>query len=496
MSYGRDLSRGKLVSEGEAIGMIAAQSIGEPGTQLTMRTFHVGGTAQIKEESQVVAHASGKIKITNRNLIEDSKKNKIIMGRNTQVFIEDENGRQLAVYKVPYGAKLFCDNDEQVKKGVKICEWDPYTLPVIAETNGIAHYMDLVDGVSLAETVDDATGIASKSVSDWRSQSKNTELKPRITLRDEKGNVIKKADDNEARYYLVPDSILSVNDGQKITAGDVLARLPKETSKTKDITGGLPRVAELFEARRPKDSAIIAENDGVIQFGKELRGKQKVSIVKDDAKTSSSYLIPKGKHINFNEGERIKKGEYLLDGSPAPHDILRILGIESLTEYFVNEVQEVYRLQGVVINDKHIETILRQMLKKVEIKASGDSKYISGEIIDKIEIDDENENLKKKNKKQVVSERILLGITKASLQTNSFISAASFQETTRVLTEAAIKGKVDKLQGLKENVIVGRLIPAGTGSTKIKWQDTANERDESLAKQSADNQEEKQLPAT
>ena len=494
MSYGRDLSRGKMVNEGEAIGMIAAQSIGEPGTQLTMRTFHVGGTAQIKEESQVIAHSSGKIKITNRNLIEDSKKNKIIMGRNTQVYIEDENNRQLAVYKVPYGAKLFCDNNENVKKGKKICEWDPYTLPVIAEKSGVVHYMDLVDGISLAETVDDATGIASKSVLDWRSQSKNTELKPRITLRDEKGNVVKKADDNEARYYLVPDSILSVNDGQLVSAGDVLARLPKATSKTKDITGGLPRVAELFEARRPKDSAIIAENDGIIQFGKELRGKQKVSIVKTDSNISTSYLIPKGKHINFNEGEKIKKGEYLLDGSPAPHDILRILGIETLTEYFTNEVQEVYRLQGVVINDKHIETILRQMLKKVEIKLSGDSKYLLGEMVDRVELDEANEILKKEGKKPAEAERILLGITKASLQTNSFISAASFQETTRVLTEAAIKGKVDTLQGLKENVIVGRLIPAGTGSTKIKWQEVADERDEILTKQSQEEFKEKQLP--
>jgi len=484
LCYGRDLSRGKLVSIGEAIGMIAAQSIGEPGTQLTMRTFHVGGTAQIKEESQVVAHAKGTIKIINKNIIEDSKKNKIVMGRNTQILIEDDNGRQLAAHKIPYGAKLYCDNDEKVTKGKKICEWDPYTLPVIAEKSGIVNYMDLVEGVSIAETTDDATGITSKSVLDWRSQSKNTELKPRITLRDDKGNVVKKADDNEARYYLKPDSILSANDGQKVTAGDVLARLPKETSKTKDITGGLPRVAELFEARRPKDAAIIAENNGSIEFGKELRGKQKVSIVQPDG-APSSYLIPKGKHINFNQGEKIKKGEYLLDGSPAPHDILRILGIEYLTDYFVNEVQEVYRLQGVIINDKHIETILRQMLKKVEIKSSGDSNYLEGEIIDKITYDQLNERLKKDNKKPAIAERILLGITKASLQTNSFISAASFQETTRVLTDAAIKGKVDKLHGLKENVIVGRLIPAGTGSTKEKWQKIANERDALLTENQA-----------
>ena len=495
LSYGRDLSRGKLVNVGEAIGMIAAQSIGEPGTQLTMRTFHVGGTAQIKEESQVIAHATGIIKIVNKNIIEDSKKNKIIMGRNTQIYIEDQNKRQLAVYKVPYGSKLYCDNNENVKKGKKICEWDPYTLPVIAEKTGIAHYMDLVDGASLAETVDDATGISSKSVLDWRSQSKNSELKPRITLRDEKGNVIKKADDNEARYYLVPDSILSVLDGQKVSAGDVLARLPKETSKTKDITGGLPRVAELFEARRPKDSAIIAENDGAIEFGNEVRGKLKVSIVTSDGE-SSSYLIPKGKHINFNQGEKIKKGEYLLDGSPAPHDILRILGIEALTEYYVNEVQGVYRLQGVVINDKHIETILRQMLKKVEIEKAGDTSLLPGEIVDKIHLDNINEALKKEGKSSAVFKRVLLGITKASLQTNSFISAASFQETTRVLTDAAMKGKVDTLQGLKENVIVGRLIPAGTGSTQIRWRKTAETRDAALEKQKSEATEEKQLPTT
>ena len=361
--YGRDLSRGKIVSIGEAIGMIAAQSIGEPGTQLTMRTFHVGGTAQIKEQSSVVSATEGILKISNKNLIKDSKNNIIIMGRNTQLSIEDENGRQLALYKVPYGSKLLFKPDEKISKGKKICEWDPYTLPVISETSGIVNYMDLVDGVSLAETTDDATGIAVKSVIDWKSQSKNSDLKPRITLRDPAGEVIKKADQNEARYYLVPDSILSVKDGQKISAGDVLARLPKETSKTKDITGGLPRVAELFEARRPKDSAIIAENDGTIQFGKEVRGKLKVSIVTKKGE-SSNYLIPKGKHINFNQGESIKKGEYLLDGSPAPHDILRILGVEALTEYFITEVQEVYRMQGVVINDKHIETIVRQMLKK------------------------------------------------------------------------------------------------------------------------------------
>ena len=467
-SYGRDLSRGKMVNVGEAIGMISAQSIGEPGTQLTMRTFHVGGTASIKQESQIVTKSEGILKIINTNLIEDSKKNSIIMGRNTQLSIEDENELQIAVYKVPYGSKLFFQNGDKIKKNTKICEWDPYTTPVIAETGGIVNYVDLIDGVSITETMDDATGISTKTVVDWKNQSKNTELKPRITLRDDKGNVIKKADDNEARYYLVPDSILSVKDGQKISAGDVIARLPKETSKTKDITGGLPRVAELFEARKAKDSAIIAENDGKVEFGKEVRGKQRISIVSENGE-SSNYLIPKGKHINFNPGEKIKKGEYLLDGQPLPHDILRILGIKELTEYFVNQVQEVYRLQGVIINDKHIETILRQMLKKVEVKESGDSKYLPGEIIDKIKFEDINEQLKAEGKKEAKGERVLMGITKASLQTESFISAASFQETTRVLTDAAIKGKVDKLSGLKENVIVGRLVPAGTGSIKNNW---------------------------
>ncbi len=476
-SYGRDLSRGKMVHVGEAIGMISAQSIGEPGTQLTMRTFHVGGTASVKQDSQIVSNNDGILKIVNTNLLVDSKKNLIVMGRNTELSIEDDNGLQVASYKVPYGSKLFFENGDKVKKGSKICEWDPYTTPVIAEKDGIANYVDLIDGVSIAETTDDATGISTKAVVDWKTQSKNTDLKPRITLRDAKGNVIKKADDNEARYYLVPDSILSVKDGQKISAGDVIARLPKETTKTKDITGGLPRVAELFEARKAKDSAIIAENDGKVIFGKEVRGKQRVTIESENGDTSS-YLIPKGKHINFNQGEKIKKGEYLLDGQPLPHDILRILGIEELTEYFVNQVQDVYRLQGVIINDKHIEVILRQMLKKVEVKTQGDSSLLPGEIIDRIRFENMNEQLIKDGKNPAVGERVLMGITKASLQTESFISAASFQETTRVLTDAAIKGKVDKLSGLKENVIVGRLVPAGTGSVKNLWNKKARLDDE------------------
>ena len=416
------------------------------------------------------------------------------MGRNTQLSIEDENNRQLAIYKVNYGSKLFYKDGDLVDKGKKIAEWDPYTLPVIAETSGNVNYMDLVEGTSITETLDDATGISSKSVTDWKSVSKNSELKPRLTLRNDKGEIIKKADGNEARYYLVPDTILSVKDGQKVSAGDVLARLPKETSKTKDITGGLPRVAELFEARRPKDSAIIAENDGVIEFGKEVRGKQKISIVSSKGE-ASNYLIPKGKHVNFNQGEKIKKGEYLLDGSPAPHDILRILGVEKLTEYFVSEVQEVYRLQGVVINDKHIETIVRQMLKKVEVKEPGDSDLLLGEIIDLNDINVINEKLSADKKKIVSFERVLLGITKASLQTNSFISAASFQETTRVLTDASIKGKIDHLEGLKENVIVGRLVPAGTGLKKMGWDKEAKKEDQ-LRLEELKKQEQETAPPT
>ncbi len=484
--YGRDLSRGKMVHVGEAIGMISAQSIGEPGTQLTMRTFHVGGTASVKQDSQIISSSDGILKIVNTNLLKDSKNNQIVMGRNTEISIENDNGLQVASYKVPYGSKLFFENDQKIKKGAKICEWDPYTTPVIAEKDGIANYVDLIDGVSIAETVDDATGISTKAVVDWKTQSKNTDLKPRITLRDAKGNIIKKADDNEARYYLVPDSILSVKDGQKIFAGDVIARLPKETTKTKDITGGLPRVAELFEARKAKDSAIIAENDGKVIFGKEVRGKQRVTIESEKGETSS-YLIPKGKHINFNQGEKIKKGEYLLDGQPLPHDILRILGIEELTEYFVNQVQDVYRLQGVIINDKHIEVILRQMLKKIEVKESGDSRLLPGEIVDRIKFENMNDKLKAEGKAQAIGERVLMGITKASLQTESFISAASFQETTRVLTDAAIKGKVDKLTGLKENVIVGRLVPAGTGSIKNAWNRKAIDDDQKFLSEQESN---------
>ena len=463
--YGRDLARGFLVNEGEAVGMIAAQSIGEPGTQLTMRTFHIGGAAQINDQSFIEINTDGIFKILNKNTVEDSNNDLIVMGRNCQLAIQDENGRELANYKVPYGTKILVEEDSNVNSGTKICEWDPFTNPVISEKSGTANYVDMEEGISLIEETEEKTGLTYTKVKDWKSDPKGSELKPRITLRDKKGEVILLANGNEARYFLPPDSILSVADGSEVHAGDVLARTPKAASKTKDITGGLPRVAELFEARKPKDHAIISETSGVISFGKDIRGKQKVIITPENDADPVEVLIPKGKHIAYQEGEIIEKGDYLLDGNPDPHDILEILGIEALADYLINEVQEVYRLQGVLINDKHIEVLCRQMLQKVHITEIGDSSFIKGEEIDRFEFLTTNEQLESEGKKPAVAKPVLLGITKASLQTRSFISAASFQETTRILTDASIKGKMDRLEGLKENVIVGRLIPAGTGRT-------------------------------
>ena len=462
--YGRDLARGFMVNEGEAVGMIAAQSIGEPGTQLTMRTFHIGGAAQINDQSFIEINTDGIFKILNKNTVEDSNQNLIVMGRNCQLAIHDENNRELANYKVPYGTKILVEEDSKVSSGTKICEWDPFTNPVISEKSGTANYVDMEEGISLIEETEEKTGLTYTKVKDWKLDSKGADLKPRITLRDKKGEVILLANGNEARYFLPPDSILSVTDGSEVHAGDVLARTPKAASKTKDITGGLPRVAELFEARKPKDHAIISEISGIISFGKDIRGKQKVIITPEESKNDPvEVLIPKGKHIAYQEGESIEKGDYLLDGNPDPHDILEILGIEALADYLINEVQEVYRLQGVLINDKHIEVLCRQMLQKVSITDIGDSSFIKGEEIDRYEFLITNEELAAEGKKPAVGKPVLLGITKASLQTRSFISAASFQETTRILTDASIKGKVDRLEGLKENVIVGRLIPAGTG---------------------------------
>ena len=464
--YGRDLARGFLVNLGETVGMIAAQSIGEPGTQLTMRTFHIGGTAQINDQSFVEVNCEGIFKILNKNTVEDSKGDLIVMGRNCQLAIQDKSGKELANYKVPYGTRILVKEDSNVSHGTKICEWDPFTNPVISEKTGTANYVDLQSGISLTDETDEKTGLTNMKVKDWKANPKGVDLKPRITLRDKSGEVIMLANGTEARYFLPPESLLSIADGAEVHAGDILARTPQAASKTKDITGGLPRVAELFEARKPKDFAVIAENSGYISFGKDMRGKQKVIVTpEDEHEEPKEYLIPKGKQVAYQEGEKIEKGDYLLDGNPDPHDILEILGIEPLANYLINEVQEVYRLQGVQINDKHIEVLCRQMLKKVKVVSSGDSSFIANEEIERVDYLSENEELASQGKELAVAKPILLGITKASLSTKSFISAASFQETTRILTDAAIKGKVDTLQGLKENVIVGRLIPAGTGRT-------------------------------
>ena len=463
--YGRDLARGTPVNPGEAVGVIAAQSIGEPGTQLTMRTFHIGGTAQVGEQSSHEAAYEGTISVENRNVVEDSRGRLVVMGRNTEVVLRDENNRERARHRLNYGARLLTDDGEAVKKGDKLAEWDPYTVPIITERDGITNFRDLVEGVSMRDQVDESTGIASRVVIDWKQQPKGQELRPRITLRDDDGEVLTLANGNEARYFLSVDAILSVEDGQPVHAGDVLARIPREGSKTRDITGGLPRVAELFEARRPKDCAVLAECDGHIEFGKDYKTKRRVVIQPEDkALDAVEYMIPKGRHIAVQESDYVRKGDALVDGNPAPHDILRIMGVEALAEFLVNEIQEVYRLQGVKINDKHIEVIVRQMLQKVEITNPGETTYLIGEQVDREEFEEVNEKTAAEGRTIAAAEPVLLGITKASLQTRSFISAASFQETTRVLTEAAVIGKADALVGLKENVIVGRLIPAGTGA--------------------------------
>jgi DNA-directed RNA polymerase subunit beta' len=476
--YGRDLARGTRVNVGEAVGVIAAQSIGEPGTQLTMRTFHIGGTAQFAEQSSIESNADGSIEIHNRNVVENSQKHLIVMSRNCEIVLNDENGRERARHKAPYGARLHVDDGSKVKRGDRLVEWDPYTMPIITEKEGVANYVDLVEGTSYREVMDETTGIASKVVQDWRSQPKGSDLRPRITLRDKDGEVVTLANGLEARYFLSVDAILAVNDGADVHAGDVLARIPREAAKTRDITGGLPRVAELFEARRPKDHAIIAERSGRVEFGKDYKNKRRIIVTPDDESLEPvEYLIPKGKHISVQEGDYIERGEYLLDGNPAPHDILRVMGVEALASYLVNEIQDVYRLQGVKINDKHIEVIVRQMLQKVEIETSGDTTFLAGEQVDRLEFDEVNKKVVDEGLQPATGSPVLLGITKASLQTRSFISAASFQETTRVLTEASITGKSDYLEGLKENVIVGRLIPAGTGAAMRRLRNEAKERD-------------------
>ena len=482
--YGRDLARGTTVNIGEAVGVIAAQSIGEPGTQLTMRTFHIGGAAQRGAEvSGVEANFDATVKLKNRAVVANSAGVNIVMARNLEILLIDKTGRERAKYRVPYGAKLLTDEGEQVTRGQKLAEWDPYTLPIITEKEGYVNYVDLLENVTIREVYDEATGIASKTVIDWKSMPKASDLKPRVTLRNESGEVINLDNGLEARYFLSVDAILSVENGQKVAAGDVLARIPREGSKTRDITGGLPRVAELFEARKPKEHAIIADIAGRVEFGKDYKNKRRVIVhpLEDSGLTEPvEYLIPKGKHLAVQEGDFVEKGDQLLDGSPVPHDILRVMGVPALADYLVNEIQEVYRLQGVKINDKHIEVIVRQMLQKVEITKPGDTTLLVGEIIDRVDFDAENDRALKEGGELAEGAPVLQGITKASLQTHSFISAASFQETTRVLTEAAVSGKTDTLIGLKENVIVGRLIPAGTGAVMNRFRALAAERDKSV----------------
>jgi len=479
--YGRDLARGTKANVGEAVGVIAAQSIGEPGTQLTMRTFHIGGAAQRgAEQSSVESAFEAKVQVLNRNVVTNSAGQLVVMARNCEIVLSDENGREKARHRIPYGAKLLVDQDQAVTKGTKLAEWDPYTLPILTEREGVAHYVDLVEGLSMREVMDEATGITSKVVVDWKQQPRGSDLRPRITLRDEKGEVVLLPNGIEARYFMSVDAILQVANGQKVHAGDVLARIPRESSKTRDITGGLPRVAELFEARRPKDHAIISEIDGRVEFGKDYKSKRRILVRNDESGEEKEYLIPKGKHVSVQEGDYVRRGDPLMDGNPVPHDILKVLGVEALAQYLINEIQEVYRLQGVKINDKHIEVIVRQMLQKVEIGDPGDTTFLSGEQIDRVEFELENEKTIREEGRPAQGIPVLQGITKASLQTHSFISAASFQETTRVLTEAAVSGKVDTLMGLKENVIVGRLIPAGTGAVMNRLREIAAKRDREL----------------
>jgi DNA-directed RNA polymerase subunit beta' len=457
--YGRDLARGELVNIGEAVGVIAAQSIGEPGTQLTMRTFHIGGTATRRvEASHVEATAEGNIKYANLRTVTDREGRMIVMSRNSEIGVFDASGRERERYPVVYGAHVRVADGEHVNPGHILVEWDPFANPILADVSGAVKFGDIIEGSTMQEQVDEFTGLSSKVI----IESKDPAHRPRVSIKDAEGQTV-------ARALLPVGANLGVVEGNDVAAGDVLAKMPRETTKTKDITGGLPRVAELFEARKPKDFAIVSEINGTVSFGPDSRGKRRVIVTPDieDAEPKE-YLIPKGKHISVHEGDRVRAGEALMDGSSNPHDILKIKGERELAKYMVDEVQEVYRLQGVKINDKHIETIVRQMLRRVRVKEVGDTDFLVGEQVEKIIFSAANEQMLEEGKQPAVAEPLLLGITKASLSTESFISAASFQETTKVLTEASMWGKVDHLRGLKENVIMGRLIPAGTGNAKYQ----------------------------
>jgi DNA-directed RNA polymerase subunit beta' len=491
--YGKDLSSGYIVNVGEAVGIIAAQSIGEPGTQLTMRTFHIGGAATgSKEKSAVEASHNGNLEIVNGNLLKNKEGRFVVISRNCEVKVVDKKGRELSKSKVPFGANILVADGATVKASQQIAEWDPYTIPVITEKSGKVVYKDLIEGLSVSKKINEQTGLVSTVVIDWKQNKKKLDLKPRITLKDKKGEAVVSDNKLEARYFLPAGSVLIVDEDQSVEAGDILARIPKESSKNKDITGGLPRVADLFEARKPKDVAILADFDGVIEFGKDFKNKTRLVLKpKKEGVEPVEYVIPKGKTVIVNEGDFVSKGDILMEGNPAPHDILRILGVEALTHYLTSEVQAVYRLQGVSLNNKHIEIIIRQMLKKVEITEPGETTFLQGEQVDRDDLVKENHRAIKENMKPANASPVLQGITKASLQTKSFISSASFQETTRVLSEAALAGAEDYLTGLKENVIVGRLIPVGTGAYLRKVKKEAKLRDESiLARQQKELEEE------
>jgi DNA-directed RNA polymerase subunit beta' len=492
--YGRDLARGTPVNVGEAVGVIAAQSIGEPGTQLTMRTFHIGGTASASaEQSNVEIPYDGILKLDDGKVVETEEGNTVILSRNSVIMITDASGREKSRHRVPYGAKILAKPDSKVKKGQKVAEWDPFTTPVITEKGGFIELVDLIAGISVKEVQDETTGIVSKTVTDWRGgSSSSANLRPSIVLKDKKGKPVTFANGKEVRYYLPVDAVLAVDNGMEVKPGDIIAKLPKESLKSKDITGGLPRVAELFEARKPKDPAIISDVDGVVEFGKDYKAKQRIIVMATDGK-EWEYLIPKGRRLVVQDGDAVKKGDMLVEGTLAPHDILRVLGVEKLAEYLVKEVQDVYRAQGVKISDKHIEVIVSQMLRKVEVTYPGDTTLLVGEQLDADEFELVNAKAEKEGLRPAEATPVLLGITKASLQTKSFISAASFQETTRVLTEAAVEGKVDSLHGLKENVIVGRLVPAGTGSVLRSLRKVAAQNDKEIELMRAQENEAKML---
>jgi DNA-directed RNA polymerase subunit beta' len=465
MCYGRDLGRGHRVNIGEAVGVVAAQSIGEPGTQLTMRTFHIGGAAsRAAAIDNVTVKTTGSVKFNNLKFVTHADGHLVAVSRSGEISVLDPTGRERERYKLPYGANIAVKDGAEVKSGQTVVKWDPHNHPIVSEVAGFVRFVDFVDGVTVIEKTDELTGLASLEITDpKRRGNQGKDLRPIVRIVDAKGNDLSiPGTDLPAQYMLPPRSIVNLHDGEKVGVGDVITKVPQEASKTRDITGGLPRVADLFEARKPKDAAIMAEVSGIVSMGKETKGKQRLIITDLDGKEHEE-LIPKYRQIAVFEGEHVEKGEIIVDGEPNPQDILRLKGVEELAAYLVKEIQDVYRLQGVKINDKHIETITRQMLRKVEITDSGDSKYMVGEQVEKIRVLEDVVKLNANNGILPKFSPVLLGITKASLATESFISAASFQETTRVLTDAAVRGTHDALRGLKENVIVGRLIPAGTG---------------------------------